>query len=471
MKILLLRPRPEKETIGLQNVMICEPLELEYLSAVLEGAGYETVIVDMILERKPLAHFIKHYSPDIVGITGYITHVNLIKRCAREVKRVKPGCKVVVGGVHAEVVPEDYRDINIDYIVQGNPLKTIREIADYLAQGMKAGDWEGPYAKEEIYSKIEGIWSKEYPECVKETMFNYPLPDRTKVARYRPRYYYMFHNPCALIKTSFGCPYQCKFCFCRMITDGKYFTRDLEDVVAEIKTIPEREIYIVDDDFLVDRERVLKFCALLKREQQDKKFLLYGRADFIAANEDVIAEFAAVGLRAVIVGLESCSEEDLQKYNKKSSVEVNEKAVRTLQKYGVECYATLILGLDWTDQDFDNLYTWLRELDLKFINLQPFTPLPGTGLYEEYQDVLIVEREAYAKWDLAHLTVKPGKISPARYYWNIVKLYYKITMNPKNVQKMIKAYGLKENVKLSIGSSKITWQYLIKIVRAWLGGE
>ena len=33
MNVLLFRPRPHKETIGLQNVMICEPLELEYIAA------------------------------------------------------------------------------------------------------------------------------------------------------------------------------------------------------------------------------------------------------------------------------------------------------------------------------------------------------------------------------------------------------------------------------------------------------
>ena len=466
MKVVLIRPKPDSETIGLQNVMICEPLELEYLSAMLEAHGHRVWIVDMILERKPLADFLRQLDPDLVGITGYITHVQVMKDYAAIVKRVKPTCKVVVGGVHAEVVPEDFRDVSIDYIVQGNPLKTIREVADYLEHtDVVAG------AQKNIYAEIAGIWSEQYPHCQKETSFAYPMPDRIKVAQYRARYYYMFHNPCALIKTSFGCPYQCKFCFCRMITDGKYFTRDLADVVAEIKTIPEREIYIVDDDFLVDRERILAFCALLKAEKQEKKFLLYGRADFIAANEDVIAEFARCGLRAVIVGLESCSEEDLRKYNKKSSVEVNEKAVRILQKYGVECYATLILGLDWTDTDFKNLYRWLRKLDLKFVNLQPFTPVPGTSLYDEYQERLIVPREDYPKWDLAHLTVKPGRMSQARYYWNIVKLYYKITMHPKNVWKMVKAYGLKENLKLSLGASKITWQYLMKIWKALRVGD
>ena len=452
MRILLVRPKPDKETIGLQNVMICEPLELEYIGAYLQPLGHKVTIVDMILEKKPLAYFIKKYKPQVVGITAYIAHINVVKKYAQEIKLTDPACKVVIGGVHAEVVPEDFKDENIDYIVSANGLKTFANILEVI-EGKKQ------------QAPIEGVWEENKPKCIKETSFSYPHPDRSLVARYRDKYYYMFHNPCALMKTSYGCPYQCSFCFCRQITDGKYFTRDLEDILEEIKTIPEKEIYIVDDDFLVDRNRILSFCARLKENNLDKRFLIYGRADFIAANEDIIKEFSSAGLRAVIVGLESSSEEELKKYNKKSSVDINEKAIDILKKYKVECYGTLILGVDWDTADFNRLYKWIRKINIKFINLQPFTPLPGTKLFEEYKDKLIIPRKEHEKWDLAHLTVQPSKMSIRKYYWNIIKLYYKVTMNPVNIIKMIKEYGLKENLKLSIGASKITMQYFIKMFK------
>lgn len=452
MRVLLIRPKPDPETIGLQNVMICEPLELEYIGAYIEPLGHEVTIVDMILEKKPLSYFIEKLQPEVVGITSYIAHVNVVKRYAKEIKKAKPACKVVIGGVHAEVVPEDFKDEYIDYIVQANGLKTFGDILSALE------------AKESLVD-IEGVWGPDKPTCLKETAFNYPHPNRQLVNRYRHKYYYMFHNPCALIKTSYGCPYQCSFCFCREITDGRYFVRDLEDIIEEIKGIPEREIYIVDDDFLVDRDRILEFCRLLKDNQLDKRFLIYARADFIAANEDIIEEFSSAGLRAVIVGLESSSEEELRKYNKKSSVEINEKAISILKKHNTECYGTLILGVDWDVKDFDRLYRWIKKIDIKFINLQPFTPIPGTALFDEYKDQLIIPREQHEKWDLAHLTVQPSKMSIRKYYWNIIKLYYKITMNPKNLIKMIGEYGIKENMKLSIGASKITMQYLIKMFK------
>lgn len=452
MRILLVRPRPDRETIGLQNVMICEPLELEYIGAYVEPLGHTVNIVDMILERKPLSYFIKKYNPDIVGITSYIAHINVVKKYAREIKQEKPLCRVAVGGVHAEVVPEDFKDENIDYIICANGLKTLANILMSLEMG------ENPL-------NIDGVWNEKNPKCIKETTFNYPHPKRSLVDKYRKRYYYMFHNPCALVKTSYGCPFKCSFCFCREITDGKYFFRDLKDIIEEIKSIPEREIYIVDDDFLVDRNRLLDFCRLLKENNLDKRFLIYGRADFIAGNDDIIREFASAGLRAVIVGLESSSEEELKRYNKKSSVEINENAINILKKHTVECYGTLILGVEWDDSDFNRLYKWIKKIDIKFINLQPFTPIPGTEPFDEYKDKLIIPREEYEKWDLAHLTVQPTKMSIRKYYWNIIKLYYRVTMSPKNVIKMIKEYGLKENIKLSIGASKITLQYLGKMLR------
>lgn len=452
MRVLLVRPRPHRETIGLQNVMICEPLELEYIGACIKDEGHEVNIIDMILEKKPLSYFIKNFKPDLVGITSYIAHVNIVKEYALEIKQENPECRVAVGGVHAEVIPSDFIDCNIDYIICANGLRTFSEIIKSLETG------ENPI-------KINGIWGEDKPKCIKETTFDYPHPDRSLVDKYRKQYYYMFHNPCALIKTSYGCPYKCSFCFCREITDGKYFFRELNDIIEEIKSIPEREIYIVDDDFLVDRNRLLDFYKLLKENRLEKRFLIYGRADFIAGNEDIVKEFASAGLRAVIVGLESSSEEELKKYNKKSSVDINERAINILKKYEVECYGTLILGVDWDEGDFDRLYKWIRKIDIKFINLQPFTPIPGTALFDEYKDKLIVPREEYEKWDLAHLTVQPSKISIRRYYWNIIKLYYRITMNPRNVAKMIRLYGLKENIKLSIGASKITMQYLSKMLR------
>jgi hypothetical protein len=66
---------------------------------------------------------------------------------------------------------------------------------------------------------------------------------------------------------------------------------------------------------------------------------------------------------------------------------------------------------------------------------------------------------------MAHLVVKPTKISIRQYYFQIIKLYYKITMPLPNVIYMFKKYGVKTTFKLSAGALKITFQYINKILR------
>ena len=449
MKVLLVRPKPHPDTIGLQSIMVCEPLELEYLAAVIKGC-HQVELVDMILEKDSLEHFLVRYRPDVVAITAYISHVPVVKEYAGVIKEFDAAVTLVAGGVHAEVVPEDFSDENIDYVVYAKGLASFTSLLEHLEAGSRVS--------------LPGVLNQGQPKVpVANRDLPTVFPDRTITAKYRDRYYYMYHQPCALMKTSYGCPFTCNFCFCREITGGSYYVRDLEEVITELLQIKEREIYIVDDNFLVDPVRVERFCELLRKHRLDKRFLIYGRADFIAEHEETIANFVQVGLRAVIVGVESPESSELARYNKQSSVEINEQAIAILHKYQVDCYATMIMGLDWKERDFDRLYRWLSKNELQFVNLQPLTPMPGTILQGQYTDLLI-ERTDYAKWDLANLVVKPTGLSVRSYYFNMLKVYFKITLSPKSLFRNLR-YGLLPNLKLSLGVSKISWQYFRKIIK------
>ena len=451
LRILLLRPRPPKETIGLQHVMICEPLELEYLVGNIDKAKASVKIIDMILEKKPIEFFINKYKPHIVGMTAYITHVGAVKEIARKIKRLSNQTITVVGGVHAEVVPEDFTSKYIDCIICSNPVETFIKIIDRVRAGEDTKEIEGTYAKGKKH--------------VRTSSYNILPPDRSSVKRYRKKYYYMFHNPCALIKTSLGCPYTCSFCFCKEITGGKYFARKIDEVMEELESIKEREIYIVDDDFLFNEDRLNLFCDELEKRNIHKRFLVYGRADFIASHEKVIGRLSRHGLSAVIVGVESVREKDLKDFNKRSSLENNEKAIRILQKYGIELYATMILQPDFTKKDFRQIEDYIIGLNVSFVNLQPLTPLPGTEIYDDYKDKILVPRKDYAMWDLAHIVLEPKYMSIRQYYYQIIKTYARIVLRPDNIIKMLKKYGIKEVAKMWWGSQFVSLQYIGKIIR------
>ena len=452
MKVLLVRPKPHRDTIGLQHVMICEPLELEYLSGNIPSSiedKVEVEIVDMILEKESFDSIILSRKPDFVAFTGYVTHVGTIRILAGRAKSLLPDIYTAVGGVHAEVVGEDFDCEEIDFVYTWNGVKGFNLTLEALLNGE---------SRDSINTKLKAI-EKEPAD------YGLLPPDRAAVSKYRRRYYYMFHNPCALIKTTYGCPYSCSFCFCREISRGGYNARPIEDVIHELEFMPEKEIYIVDDDFLFGEERLKKFIILLKERKLQKRFLVYGRADFVTSHPELMEELAEVGLGAVIVGIESVRGKDLSDYKKGTTKEINEKCIQILKKLGIELYATLIIPLDFTRRDFRELSAWLVEQGVTFVNLQPLTPLPGTEIFSQYKDRLLIKREDHHLWDMAHVALQPEKMSIRWFYLNLLTSYWRVIMRPQNMIRLVRTYGIKENWRMLWGSQRVSLQYIEKILR------
>lgn len=444
MKILLIRPRQSGETIGLQHVMIVEPLELEVIAATVEPSD-DVRIIDMIIEKEDITHHLKSYNPDVVGVTGYITNVPQMKAYSKAAKSLNPGVTTIVGGVYVEKFPEDVEDDAIDFRVVRNATRTFPKLIDHLkGNGEKPN---GILAKGEVHVK----------EALPDYDFYFPMPRRDLTRHYHDKYFYVFHNRVALIKTSFGCPYKCDFCYCRFITDDHYHARPVEDVLDELESIEQKEIYIIDDDFLLSRKRMTEFFAGLRERHIEKKYLVYGRADFIVENPDIIEEFKSLGLRTVIVGLESFSDDELYTYNKQSDATTNEKAMNVLNRYHVDCYAAMILSPDWDKERFKLTGEKLISLGIRFINLQPLTPLPGISM-EVDEDKLIISRKDYDKWDLAHIAIMPEKMCIEEYYMEIIKLYDKVTFYWKFTPGYMK-YGLFLFVKVLSGALRVRTQY------------
>lgn len=438
MKVMLVRPKPHKNSLGLSDLMTCEPLELEYVSALIKQEGHDVILIDMMLEKKKLTHFVKKHNPDIVAFTSYITHVNVIKKYCKEVKKYNNKVITAVGGVHSEVIPSDFDDENIDYVLGINGMENMAILLKALQNNQK------------VQFKNDKI-NKEYV---------LPMPDRDITSRYRKKYDYAYHVPCALLKTSFGCPYNCSFCFCVEITGHIYFERDLKLVIEEIKQIKEKNIFIVDDNFLVSRERIKEFCKLLDENNIHKTFIIFGRADFIVNNPDSINLLSKHGLDAVFVGIESFKQSDLNDFNKKTDVETSEKASEILYKYGVDLYAGAIVGPDWDKKDFDDFTKWLRRMHIRFTNLQPLVPLPGTAIYNDYKQQLLLDPKEYEKLDLTHLAIMPTKLTPTQYYHQIIRGYFKTSTSWSSVKYIYKKCGFKVAFKCVRGATKMLWHYI-----------
>ena len=441
MKVLLARVKPHKLTVNLQSFMVCEPLELEYSYAALKSHGHEVEILDLILERKSFDKLLKGKNYDLVCFTGYLVHVGEIKRHAAIAKKLMPNCRTVAAGVHAEVVPTDFVDGNIDIILWANALNTLVEIADGADPRRQDGVYKSGAQKPSVVRLEDKIF-----------------PDRNCTKKYRDKYNYIYHDRCATIKTSFGCPYKCSFCFCTRVCD--YAVRELNRVMNELETIEEENVFIVDDDFTASSQRVREFCRLLDERKIEKHFIAFARADFITAHEEEIKLLHEHGFDALFVGLESYREGELDRFDKRTTVEQNSAAVRILESVGMQCYSGLIVGEDWVKRDFDALINYLNGFMHPLVNIQQITPMPGTPLFDEYRREITTPRTRYELWDMAHVVFKPERMSKRKYYYHILRAYLKTSANKTQRKFIRERYGKRVYKRVKKGAAHIFFQYL-----------
>jgi radical SAM superfamily enzyme YgiQ (UPF0313 family) len=456
MRILLVRPPVPPHTMGLKHVMICEPLELEYVAAGI-GPEHEVEVFDMIVE-KDLPRRLARFRPDVIGTSCYITGVNEVIKICRQAKRWNPAVRTVVGGVHAAKAPEDFSDPSVDCIVLGDGTTMIGELLDAFAASRPLEEISGlalPAGPRQVALTAERHYMPA-PDSL-------PLPRRELVAHLAHKYYYLFHRPVATMKTTWGCWYKCNFCFTWRITDGTPYSRSPESIVDELARIESEDVYIVDDIFLINRKRLAAIADLLRARGIKKKYLVYGRADFIAENEDVIAEWAGLGLSAVLIGLEASTDKELDELDKECTVDYNTRAIEVLRRHGVDTYGSLIPRPDYTDEEWDRLGRFIEDNGLYYLNISPLTPLPGTLIWEEYKDRVNVPREAHGLWDLSHV-VLPTAMPRRRYYRFLLKTYSKAVLNISRANRLTlrtrPPVWTLAYLRLWWGAVQIYWQFL-----------
>jgi radical SAM superfamily enzyme YgiQ (UPF0313 family) len=403
MRVLLVQPPKAPATIGGEDIFIYEPLALEYLAAGVR-ANHDVRILDMRLPAS-LAAVLEEFRPDVVGITAYTVHVNVVRRLFAEVKAWNPRTLTVAGGHHATVAPQDFAAPSIDLVVRGEGVDTFREIVERLERGQG-------------YEGIPGLGEP----CMLEDLDAVPFPDRQLTGPDRPHYYSEWMKPLASIRTSKGCPYRCSFCAEWKLAGGRYWKRRPEKVVEELAAIAEPFVFFADDESLVDAPRMKALAEAIRDAGIKKRYFLYGRTDTIARHPELVALWKSVGLERVFVGFEFFRDQDLAFIRKSSTVADSEKAASVLADLDIEVYASFIVRPEFTREDFAALRPYCRKLKLRFATFAVLTPLPGTDFRAQVEDQLITRN--YDLVDFIH-TLLPTALPLPEFYERMHWLYTK----------------------------------------------
>lgn len=423
LSVLLIHPEISRTKYNFVGVIENECLELEYISALLQKEGHKVTIYDGQVEKKTVESKIKECNPNLVYVCGRTRQENFMLEYCHTAKKYSKETITIIGGLHAQLCFDRMYKDYVDYILTTFDIYKLIEIINYHF-GNKQTDLSNV---DGICYQNNGVWVKNKP-CVAD-INKLPLPDRTYFYDHPKNYRYLELEHSAWVRTAYCCPYKCKFCHRNKMNSGQYVCRDIKAVVEEIENINSKNIYIVDDDFLFDRDRLFEFVKLIKEKNVKKKYICYGRSDFIANNEDVLTSLKEIGLYYVLVGLEAINDNKLSDYNKKSNVENNEKSIALCNKLDINIMGMFILDLDYTSKDFKTLYKWIKDHHLKHVAISIFTPEMNTEVFDEYKDRIITNNPSH--WDYLHLVAKPSKMSVKRYYFNYYKLLIKLFLKAK----------------------------------------
>lgn len=411
MRILLIQPPKPPGTIGGEDVFIYEPLSLEYLAAGV-AHDHDVKILDLRLEdsfRSTLVEF----NPDVVGITAYTVHVNVVKKLFEQVKSWNAETLTVVGGHHATVSPDDFRTPSIDVTVMGEGVFVFKEIVRRLERGESLEHIPGTVVTHNNRTSRT--------DCNGDIdLDSLPFPDRKLTEKYRAHYYSEWMKPLASIRTSKGCPFRCSFCAEWKVAGGRYYKREPHRVVEELAGIAEPFVFFADDESLVDATRMTLLAQLIRQAGIQKRYFLYARSDTIARHPEVLALWQKIGLERVFIGLEFYRDEDLLYIHKKSTTEDNAKAIRILRDLDIDIYASFIVRPDFSRSDFAAYLDYCRRMKLNYASFAVLTPLPGTDLYEETKDQLLTHNEDY--FDFLH-TLLPTTLPLEDFYTELRHLY------------------------------------------------
>ncbi len=454
MRILLVRPPRMRQAITIGEFMFCEPIGLEAVAAVLRK-DHTVRLLDMMIEKVELAAVCASWKPGAVGFTSLCIDVGNVLRLAREVKAHDPDIVTVVGGTQAHVDPEAFEDASMDHVAQF----TTR--ANLLALFGALDAREKPPLLDGVRSRVHG-----YRSTGVAGRNEYIVPDIRSTAAYRGHYSYFGFKPCAILQTSQGCSACCRFCLRWRIEGPREEPQPLDIVLDQVRRLPEPNIMIFDNDFLHDGVRLNAFCDGLEKDGLRRNFLCYGSVHSLLRNREAVARFARHGLRAVLVGYESFSADELADYHKPSRPEDALTAAAFLKSIGVDAWASFMVHPDWTREDFRRLRAHIRRLRPEVASLSPLTPFPLLPLYSEYRDRLLYRREDYEQWTFGQVAIRPSRMSLRRYYWELFKANLHTNLVSNRPGYLVRKFGVGALLRILAGSLRLGRRYVVLMLRA-----
>ncbi len=332
------------------------------------------------------------YRPKLIGFYTMTDNIHHVYHLAKKVKKWSPASKFLAGGPLASALLAQMGQLfPFDYIIKGEGEYSVTALAEYVC-----------HQKGEL-SEIPGLYYRQEDKYVEGAPSQYitdldalPDPDRNLVPRTSRL------NICS----GRGCPNSCTFCFQAVHGKGYRF-RSADRVANEVITNLSKYNYpafdIIDDTFVAEPDRVLRFCELLKeyRKESKRNFIWYceARVDTLSERPELLQAMKETGLIRLQVGIETGDHATLKRYGKRLDLD-KLKALCSLVNSldGISIFGNFIIGGPYETQE---TFAKSMELVMDLLHIAPGLFEASSGFLAPYPQTPIGRRP-----DLFGLTVE-----------------------------------------------------------------
>ena len=209
----------------------------------------------------------------------------------------------------------------------------------------------------------------------------------------------------ARLVTTRGCPYRCSFCDVAPLWGRRAVYRDLDATIDEMLLLRDRYgksgIAIVDDTFVINRDRVREFCQRLIERDCGLQWGCFGRINLMS--EPLIELMARAGCKAVFYGIDSGSPAILKSTLKELDPKTILPVLETSAAYFDRIEASFIWGYPFeTYDDFTHTLELAGQASLLApkvnVQMHMLSPLPSSPLYQQFDGTLLPPEPEDRDW-------------------------------------------------------------------------
>lgn len=389
-RVLLINPPRFNELIG-KNPAVVEkhrgfnpPLGLLQLAGYVEGNSKH--VVD-IIDAQPhgytyeqLEREISRREFDVVGITAMTFTLIDVRLTCQLVRKVAPRAKIVLGGAHVHLYPEDtIAWPEVDFLIQGEGELAFTDFLNKLH-------------RPELHATVDGIvFVTEDGKLVNNgvapsttNLDELGMPARSKLDLNLYTSLLGKNDVITTMFTSRGCPFRCTFCdrpYSPVISGFRWRTAShVADEMEECVRLGIKEAFIYDDTFTVRKDRVYDLCDEIKKRKL--KFSWDVRAHVNTVTEDMLRAMADAGCERIHYGVEVGNERMMKVIRKNHSLERVRNAFTWTKAAGMETLGYFIIGQQTeAAADIADTLKLAKSIDAHYVHFTIFCPYPGTEIY------------------------------------------------------------------------------------------